>query len=112
MALKESKGSAQDRQVHRDLQGVEPKRLISRVSAEPQRGQRAARVRATGRPGCAAGPGGAMPNSRSLARPGTVIQSVVQGGDSTVRTRTSAAPDRSRTARASAAMTAVAGQPV
>src|SRR6516162_9973692 len=112
MALKESYGSAHDRQVHSDLHGVEPKRLISRVSVEPQRGQRAESASRTGPAGRAAGPGGAIPNSRSLVRPAWLIQSVVHGGDSTVRTRTRSAPARRRAACTSAAMTAVAGQPV
>src|SRR5215212_12244536 len=50
MALNESKGSAHERQVQRDLHVVEPNRLTSRVSVEPQRGQRAASVNRTGWP--------------------------------------------------------------
>lgn len=65
MALKESKGSAQDRQVHSALQGVEPKWLTSRVSGEPQWGQRTENASFTGPlAACAAGPGGAIPYSR------------------------------------------------
>jgi hypothetical protein len=45
MALKESKGSAQDRHDHSDLHGVDPNRLISLVLVEPQRGHLADRVR-------------------------------------------------------------------
>ncbi len=47
-ALKESKGSAQDRHVHSALQAVEPKWLTSLVSAEPQCGQRAENASCTG----------------------------------------------------------------
>ena len=97
MALKESKGSAQDRQVHSALQGVEPKWLISRVSGEPQCGQRTENASITGPSvACAAGPGGAIPYSRSLRRPLSLIQSVVHAGASTVRTRTWSAPARRR----------------
>ncbi len=59
MALKESNGSRQARHDHSDLHGVEPNRLICLVLVEPHRGQRAARVRATG-PELHA-PGGAIP---------------------------------------------------
>jgi hypothetical protein len=62
--LNESKGSAQLRQDQSDLQGVEPKRLISLVSVEPHRGQRADSVSPTGRgpaDGGVQAPGGAMP---------------------------------------------------
>jgi hypothetical protein len=62
--LNESKGSAQLRQDQSDLQGVELNRLISLVSVEPHRGQRAESVspmnRGPGGRGWQA-PGGAMP---------------------------------------------------
>ena len=45
------------------------------------------RPRRTARLGRRRGGGGAMPYSRSLRRPASLIQSVVQAGDSTVRTR-------------------------
>ena len=63
MALKESKGSAQDRQDHSDLQGVDPNRLISLVVVDPQRGHLADKVRPIDRPEEAGwqAPGGAMP---------------------------------------------------
>ena len=64
IALNESKGSAQLRQDHSDLQGVEPNRLISLVLVEPQRGQRADSVSPIGRgpdDGGPQAPGGAMP---------------------------------------------------
>jgi hypothetical protein len=62
--LKESKGSAQARQDHSDLQGVEPNRLISLVLVDPQRGHLADSVRPIGRGpevGGRQAPGGAMP---------------------------------------------------
>jgi hypothetical protein len=51
--LKRSNGSAQERQRHCALQGVDPKRLISSVSADPHCGQATRRS-----PG---GLGGAIP---------------------------------------------------
>jgi hypothetical protein len=54
--------------------------------------------------------GGAMPNSRSLARPSSLIQSVVHAGDSTVCTSTTSY-DVSSADRTSREMTSVAGQP-
>ena len=62
-------------------------------------------------PGAAA-PGGAMPYSRSLRRPSALIQSVLQGGASTVRTSASGKPPCASARRTSSAITRVAGQPV
>jgi len=64
IALTWSKGSRQAWHCHSDLQAVEPKWLVSRVSRLPHCGQRTDSVSATGPPAgsCGeAGPGGAMP---------------------------------------------------
>ena len=66
--------------------GVAPKRLTSRVSSEPQRGQIAA-ADSSGQ--VALRSGGAIPYARSFARPSSVIQSVVQAGARTNRTSAS-----------------------
>ena len=74
------------------MHGVEPNRLISRVSVDPHRGHRTDSGIETGpAPGRRAG-GGAMPYSRSFRFPSSLIQSVVQAGESTVRTVTSCQP--------------------
>jgi hypothetical protein len=57
--LKWSNGSWQLRHTHSDLQAVDPKRLDSRVSGDPHRGQRTLSGSDTGPPLTA--PGGAMP---------------------------------------------------
>ena len=52
-----------------------------------------------------------MPYSRSLLRPSSLIQSVVQAGDSTVRTVGRAMPARSSASSISSAIMFMAGQP-
>ena len=64
-ALKWSNGSEQERHTHSDLQAVEPKRLVSRVSGLPHCGQRTESARPTGPP--RVGEGGATPYAASLA---------------------------------------------
>ncbi len=52
-----------------------------------------------------------MPYSTSLRRPSSVSQSVVQAGDSTVRTVASGMPARSSATPISTAIMFIAGQP-
>ena len=59
----------------------------------------------------AAACGGAMPYSLSLRRPSSLIQSVVQAGDSTVRTFALRKPARSSASSISRAIMFIAGQP-
>src|SRR5438552_15794232 len=108
--LKRSKGSLQSRQRCSALHGVEPKRLISSVFEEPQRGHCAASSRRL----CLAAPfgGGAMPYACSFSRPSSLIQSVVHGGDSTVSIVISASPASSSAVLMSRAIAIVAGQPL
>jgi hypothetical protein len=75
------------------LHAVDPNRLICRVSAEPHRVQRTDSLTGTGPSPCPPPPeGGAMPAWRSFRLPPPVSQSVVQGGESTLRTVTSCQP--------------------
>src|SRR5262245_52411434 len=108
-----SRGSPQA--VHRqsDLHAVEPKRDSSSVAGEPQCGQRTDRRSGTipGRAAGPAGPGGAMPAAASRSRPAGLIMSVLQAGDSTVRTSTSVAPAAVAATATSARITSIAGQP-
>ena len=66
-----------------------------------------------GTPACKGftGPGGAMPYSRSLRRPVSLIQSVVQAGARRIVMRAAPKPAAASAVRQSAAMTSVAGQP-
>ncbi len=68
--------------------------------------------RITATPDDATAPGGAIPYSRSLRRPSALIQSVLHGGASTIRTSASAKPPSASARRTSSAITRVAGQPV
>ena len=85
IGLKCSNGSRQATQRYSALQAVEPKADRRSVFVLPQRGHATACAR---RPGGSAAPaapprlplGGAMPYSRSLRRPSSLIQSVVQAG--------------------------------
>ena len=52
-----------------------------------------------------------MPAAASFARPDSVIQSVVQAGDRTVRTRAPANPADRSAATMSSRMAAIAGHP-
>ena len=52
-----------------------------------------------------------MPYSRSLLRPSSLIQSVVQAGDSTVRTLALRKPSRSSASSISSVIMFMAGQP-
>jgi hypothetical protein len=87
------------------------------VSGEPHSGQSARRgegpscsgIGPAGRTGAV--PGGAMPASASFRRPSGVIQSVLHGGDSTVRTSTCPYPASCSACTRSARMTPIAGQP-
>jgi hypothetical protein len=96
---------------------VGPNRENSSVAGEPHRGHRttaagAVSVSGTG-PACR-GPtrsGGATPCSASFRRPFSEIQSVLHGGDSTVRTSTRPYPASVRRARRSSRITSSAGQP-
>ena len=87
------------------------------MDGEPQRGQCTAgdgAVRVSGMGPVERGltpSGGAMPASVSLRRPAGLIQSVVHGGENTVRTSTWVYPAAPRDARRSSRMTAMAGQP-
>src|SRR5690606_1687048 len=90
-----SKGSRQAVQRRSAVHEVGPNRETSSVAGEPQRGQRTTEVgggaSASGTGPARRGPtrsGGAMPCSASLRRPCGVIQSVLHGGESTVRTST------------------------
>jgi hypothetical protein len=116
VGAKWSNGSRQPRHRHIALHDVEPKRVSSSVSAEPHCGHATC---STGRrpSGTSTGPsardaGGAIPYASSLRRPSSVIQSVVQAGDSTVRSSTSSHPCRARAARTSASISCMAGQPL
>src|SRR6185437_1455022 len=115
-ALTPSKGSPQALQRCSDLQAVALNRAVSRVSGEPQRGQRAdggaPRVSGTGPARRGAGDGGAMPAAVSLRWPSAVIQSVLQGGASWVATVTRSKPTRCRRASTSAVISRIAGQPL
>ncbi|CAM5577613.1 hypothetical protein SALBM135S_01816 [Streptomyces alboniger] len=104
-------GFAAEAQRRSALQAVEEKRLSSSVSVEPQCGQRIERLSGTG-PSVGCERGGAMPNSASLRRPSALMSSVVQAGESTVRTETSAMPCSCSTCSMSAVMASIAGQPV
>src|SRR5690606_13835065 len=110
--LKWSKGSRQLVHRYRALQGVEPNSLTRVVSRDPQRGQAMLSSDRSSRLGletdCA---GGAMPYSRSLRRPSSVIQSLVHGGDSTSLTSTRSKPASRSACPTLARMTSVAGQP-
>jgi hypothetical protein len=98
------------------LQAVALNWAVSRVSGEPQRGQRGG----TGRPSingtgplrCRAGDGGAMPAAASFRRPSVVIQSELQAGTSWVATVTCSNLARLRRARTSAPISRIAGQPL
>ena len=59
----------------------------------------------------AARPGGAMPASASLRRPASLIQSVLQAGENTVRTSTRAYPAPVSAAPMSWRISSMAGQP-
>src|SRR5690606_22347604 len=89
--LNESNGSRHSRHAYSALHEVEPNRDTSWVRSDPQRGHLTARVTPIG-PAAAVPDGGAMPNSVSLRRPTSLIQSVVHGGESTSSTRTSSNP--------------------
>src|SRR5262245_18836486 len=101
------------------LHAVEPNLLTSRLGGQPHRGQRGEHATWTGpEPGrgpdrlwSPTGAGGAIPASTSLRRPSSVIQSVVQAGESSVRTSTAVAPRVSTASRTSAAIASIAGQP-
>src|SRR3954465_7257158 len=88
MALKWSNGSRHARQTHSDLHAVDPKRLSSWVSGEPQWVHRTLRVSGT-TPSRGRVAGGAMPYASSLRLPSSLIQSVVHAGASTNSTSTS-----------------------
>src|SRR6185437_12188506 len=115
-ALTPSKGSPHALQRCSDLQAVALNWAVSRVSGEPQRGQRADGARpsvsGTGPLRRGAAEGGAMPTAASLRRPSGVIQSVLQGGASWVATVTRSNPARFRRVWTSAAISRIAGQPL
>ena len=98
-------------QRHCALHGVEPKRLTSTVSVEPQRGHSTTSVPRNEGDGAPRG-GGAMPYALSCSRPRSLIQSVVQAGESCVSIATSANPPASYAARTIISIATVAGQPV
>ena len=102
--LKRSNGSRQDLQRHCALHGVEPKRLTSSVSVEPHCGQVAALLTARA---------GRCRRRASRSRPRSVIQSVVQGGNSS-RSMCDIVETRPRRALRGSicSMATVAGQPV
>ena len=116
MALNSSKGSRHALQRRRALQAVEPKWAISVVSVDAAvwarddvtaqgHGDRAVRLaRGTG-------PGGAIPNRCSAARPSSLIQSVVHAGDSCVRT-SAAYPWRAASKTMRDAIASMAGHPL
>jgi hypothetical protein len=80
------------------LHGVEPKREISSVLLEPQRGHSASVWFFSDAASAPLG-GGAMPYARSFSRPSSLIQSVDQGGESVVAIATSPKPFASSAAR-------------
>ena len=79
------------------------------MSSEPHSGQRT--LSASRTVPFPRGPGGAMPYSSSAERPRSLIQSVVQAGARTVRTRTSAKPASRKAMVRSSLIESIAGQP-
>jgi hypothetical protein len=116
IGLKCSNGSRQATQRYSALQAVAPKADRRSVRSLPQRGQATAAVRRMKRMGWPAlastGPGGAMPYSRSLRLPSSLIQSVVQAGARCMVTVTGPMPASVSASTTLCSMTSVAGQPL
>src|SRR5229473_8217336 len=110
MALKLVEGSRQLLQRHSALHEVEPNSDSTSVSPEPHCGHATCSTPNSARRELPAS-GGAMPYSRSLRRPSSLTQSVVQAGDSTVRTFEWRKPSRSSASSISSAIMFIAGQP-
>src|SRR3569832_560443 len=116
MGLKCSKGSRHDMQRYSDLHAVDPKADSFSVCRLPQCGHAIALdwwlIRRMG--ACAsgmAGPGGAMPYSRNLRLPSSLIQSVVHAGARRSVARAGPRPSSRIADSTLHSITSVAGQP-
>jgi len=111
MHLKYSKGSRQSQHLYDALQAVEPNSLTTAVFSESHRGQAIPRWPCNNSRLLAPCSGGAIPYSLSFVLPSSLIQSVVQGGESTLLIETPSTPCLRNASMTLCSITSVAGHP-